>query len=215
VVKEPVFFNHGQEVTQRRTFSMAGIRAFVAIELSEEALEELERLQKKLKEKVPPDAVRWVRPQSIHLTLQFLGDVEPDRVEAIAGALREICRDWKPFTFEMKELGVFPNPRQPRVVWVGIVEPSGALASLQKRVTEALMPLGFEPEKRPFTPHLTLGRASRYANRRALAEAGELVTRFEAGSLGRIPVNRIVLMQSDLKPSGAVYTPLAILNFLE
>jgi 2'-5' RNA ligase len=192
---------------------MASIRAFVAIELSDEAIEELDRLQRKLKEQSPQDAVRWVRPQSIHLTLQFLGDVDSERVEAIAEALREISLDRAPFTFEIRELGVFPNARQPRVVWVGIVEPSGALAALQKGVAEALEPLGFEPEKRAFTPHLTLGRASRQAHRRALAELGELITRFKAGSLGQVFVNRIVLMRSDLRPGGAVYTPLAVLAF--
>ncbi len=192
---------------------MAAIRAFVAIELSEEAIEALDRLQSKLKEQAPPDAVRWVRPRSIHLTLQFLGDVDPGRVEAIAQALRQVSLGRAPFSFEMRDLGVFPNARQPRVVWVGIVEPSGALAALQKEVSRALESLGFEPEQRAFTPHLTLGRASRQAHRRALAELGELVTRFKAGSLCRVFVDRFVLMRSDLKPDGAVYTPMAVLTF--
>jgi 2'-5' RNA ligase len=81
---------------------------------------------------------------------------------------------------------------------------------MQKKVTQALEPLGFEPEKRPYTPHLTLGRASDRASPRDLAELGDLVGRFEAGAVGQVPVDHITLMKSDLTPSGAVYTPLAV-----
>jgi 2'-5' RNA ligase len=190
---------------------MAGIRSFVAIELSDQAREALAELQGNLKAQVPPKAVRWTRPESIHLTLQFLGDVAPDKVEAIAEALREVGAGQAPFTFQLKELGVFPNAGRPRVMWVGVAEPSGALVALQKGVTQALEPLGFEPEKRPYSPHLTIGRADRRAGRQDLAEVGELVTRSEVGILGQVHVERMVLMKSDLQPGGAVYTPLAVI----
>jgi 2'-5' RNA ligase len=190
---------------------MAGIRSFVAIELSDQAREALAELQGNLKAQVPPKAVRWTRPESIHLTLQFLGDVAPDKVEAIAEALREVGAGQAPFTFQLKELGVFPNAGRPRVMWVGVAEPSGALVALQKGVTQALEPLGFEPEKRPYSPHLTIGRADRRAGRQDLAEVGELVTGSEVGILGQVHVERMVLMKSDLQPGGAVYTPLAVI----
>jgi 2'-5' RNA ligase len=191
---------------------MADIRSFVAIELTEEAAVRLSRLQKELKQKSPPDAVRWTRPESIHLTLQFLGDVAPERIQLIGAALREVCRERPPFSFELKDVGVFPNPRRPRVIWVGVAEPSGALAALYKQVTGALEPLGFEAENRPFAPHLTLGRAARQASPRALAELGDLIVRSEPGSLGRVPVDRVILMRSDLKPSGSVYTPQVVVE---
>jgi 2'-5' RNA ligase len=190
---------------------MAAIRSFVAIELSEEAIVALDRLQRELKKQAPPNAVRWSRPESIHLTLQFLGDVAPERIGAVSEALAGVCVGQVPFVIEMQGLGVFPNPRRPRVVWVGISEPSGALAALQKGVSQVLEPLGFEPEQRPFTPHLTLGRASRRASARELVELGELITHFETGVLSRVMVDRIILMRSDLKPDGAVYTPQAVL----
>jgi 2'-5' RNA ligase len=155
--------------------------------------------------------VRWTRPASIHLTLQFLGDVAPGKVEAIADALREVCAGQVSFTFRLRGLGVFPNPNRPRVVWVGIEEPSGTLVALQKGVSQALTPLGFEPEKRAYTPHLTVGRAARNAGRRELAEVGDLITRSEVGTLSQVLVEQITLMKSDLQPSGAVYTPLAVL----
>ena len=190
---------------------MAGIRSFVAIELSDQARQALADLQENLKAQVPPKAVRWTRPESIHLTLQFLGDVAPGKVEAIAEALRGVGAGQAPFTIQLKELGVFPNPGRPRVVWVGVAEPSGALVALQKGVTQALEPLGFEPEKRPYSPHLTIGRADRRAARQDLAEVGELVTRTEVGTLGQVRVEHVVLMKSDLQPGGAVYTPLAVI----
>jgi len=190
---------------------MAGIRSFVAVELSDQVRQALADLQEKLKVQVPPKAVRWTRPESIHLTLQFLGEVAPGKVEAIAEALREVGAGQAPFTFQLKELGVFPNPGRPRVVWVGVAEPSGGLVAVQKGVTQALEPLGFEPEKRPYSPHLTIGRADRRAGRQDLAEVGELVTRTEVGTLGQVRVEHVVLMKSDLQPGGAVYTPLAVI----
>ena len=192
---------------------MAGIRSFVAIDLPDRVRSALAELQEDLKDQAPPKAVRWTRPTSIHLTLQFLGDVAPGAVEAIADALRGVCADHAPFTFELKNLGVFPNPNRPRVVWVGVDEPSGALVALQKGVTQALVPLGFEPEKRAYTPHLTIGRAARHAGRHELAQVGDLITRSQVGTVGQVHVEHITLMKSDLQPGGAVYTPLAVVQF--
>jgi 2'-5' RNA ligase len=194
---------------------MPGIRSFVAIELSDEIRTALADVQGGLKAQAPPKAVRWTRPEAIHLTLQFLGDVAPAKVEAIADALRQVCAGQAPFEFDLKGLGVFPNPGRPRVVWVGVAEPSGALVALQQQVTQALAPLGFEPEKRAYSPHLTIGRAAKDANRRDLAQVGDLIARSAVGTLGRMSVDHINLMKSDLQPGGAVYTPLATIPFAE
>jgi 2'-5' RNA ligase len=188
-----------------------GIRSFVAVELTDAVRQALAGVQRDLKAQAPPGAVRWTRPDSIHLTLQFLGDVPPDQVEAVAGALRAACAGRVPFVFELAGAGVFPNLHRPRVVWVGVVEPSGALGTLQQRVVQALTPLGFSPGERGFTPHLTIGRAARDAGPRDLAALGALVARAGIGSLGRVAVDHVNLMKSDLKPDGAVYTPLAII----
>lgn len=191
---------------------MAGIRSFVAIELSDEVRAALSDLQGSLKAQVPHKTVRWVRPESIHLTLQFLGEVAPSQVEAIADALRGTCANQSPFICQLRDLGVFPNPRRPRIVWVGVTERSGTLMALQKQITLALEPLGFEPEKRSFTPHLTIGRADRRASRPELIGLGELITHSSVGTIAQVSVHHVTLMKSDLRPSGAVYTPLAILT---
>ncbi len=192
-----------------------GIRSFVAVELTDAVRQALADVQRDLTAQAPPGAVRWTRPDSIHLTLQFLGDILPDQVEAVAGALRDACAGRAPFAFELSGAGVFPNPKRPRVVWVGVVEPSGALAALQQRVAEALTPLGFAPEERGFTPHLTIGRAARDASPRDLAALGALVAGASIGSLGRVDVDHVNLMKSDLKSDGAVYTPLAVIPLVK
>jgi 2'-5' RNA ligase len=190
---------------------MTTIRSFVAIELGDQIRQALAGLQRDLKAVMPPQTIRWISPESIHLTLQFLGDVPVNQTQPIIEALLGVCSGIASFSFDLVGLGVFPDRRRPRIVWVGISEPGGVLALLQKRVGQALTPLGFPPEERAFTPHLTIGRATRRASPRDLAMAGEMVTRSDIGLIGRIDVHHVVLMKSDLKPTGAVYTPQATL----
>jgi 2'-5' RNA ligase len=193
---------------------MADIRSFVAIELSEQLRAALAGLQQQLRAPVPSHTVRWTVPESIHLTLQFLGDVAPGNIAPIADALRNVCANRPSFDLVLEGLGVFPNPRRPRIVWVGIVEASGALNALQQAVEQVLAPLGFPPEERPFTPHLTIGRVAREADLPELTRLGEAITRSTTGRLGHMWVDHLSLMKSDLKPSGAVYTPQAVLPLL-
>jgi 2'-5' RNA ligase len=191
---------------------MPGIRSFVAIELPDEARKALGSLQRDLRGRVPPDAVRWTRPESIHLTLNFLGDVAPGSIEQIVAALQEVSAAHSTFAFEIAGVGVFPDPKRPRVVWAGVSESSGVLVALQNDAARLLAPLGFEPEKRPFKPHLTLGRAGRHASPHELAELGEVIAQTKVGTLARVSVDHISLMKSDLRPSGAVYSQQAVIS---
>ena len=190
---------------------MPGIRSFVAIELAAPVLEALDHLQSQLKHKVPAGAVRWTRVESIHLTLQFLGDVAPGQVGNITAALKAVAAEHTAFELELVGLGVFPNPRRPRIVWVGISEPSGALNHLQRAIGRVLTPLGYPPEERAFTPHLTIGRAARDASPAQLTQLGEVITHTQLGRLGRMLVDHLSLMKSDLEPGGAVYSAQAVL----
>ncbi len=189
----------------------AVIRSFVAIELNEPTRRALTALQRDLATRVPRESVRWIAPESLHVTLQFLGDVPYEKIAAIVEALRKVCADVPSFSFDLMGLGVFPNPRRPRIVWVGVHEPQGTLVALHHKVGQMLSPLGFPPEERTFTPHLTIGRASRHASPGELRAIGELITKLDVGLIERVPVERIVLMKSDLRPDGAVYTPQATL----
>lgn len=188
---------------------MEQIRTFIAIELNRDLKDSLVRLQDRLKRQAPERSVRWVQPAGIHLTLQFLGDVPAPRIASISQAVVTTCHGFGSFTIELAGLGCFPNPHRPRVVWVGVREPTGTLNRLQKAIESALVELDFEPEGRPFTPHLTLGRVQRNAGRSDQQRLGELIAASEVGLLSAMTVSSVHVMRSDLRPSGAVYTVLA------
>jgi 2'-5' RNA ligase len=188
---------------------MEKIRTFIAIELDESIKDSLIKLQERLKGEAPRGSVRWVRPEGIHLTLKFLGDVPANQIGEITRALARSCQGFAPFYLSCGGLGCFPNLKRPRVLWVGIQEETGTLAQLQKAIEENVAPLGYPTEKRKFSPHLTLGRVQRRVSSGDQRRLGELVKVSEIGTLSQMQVKSVNLMRSDLRPSGAVYTRLA------
>lgn len=188
---------------------MASIRSFVAVELGSEVKTRLAEIQRQLRSATPSGAVRWVQPESIHVTLKFLGDVPQERIGAIVSALEWACASVAPLVFAVAGAGCFPDARRPNVVWIGVEDPGGGLLALQQAVERALNPLGYPPEGRPFRPHLTLGRTNRNAPGPDLRKVGEAVSGLRVGHVARVDVAEIVLMRSDLSPAGARYTPLA------
>ncbi len=187
---------------------MDKLRLFVAIPLPEVLLDRLADLQHRLKGKVPHKSVRWVRPSGIHLTLKFLGDTPKDKVPTISEALTVVARNAPPCDLSAEGLSCFPHPGRPRVLWVGVEEPTGRLKALQEAVEEAMTGLGYKPERHSFTPHLTLGRVRRGTSRQDEAQIGELVTGMTVEPLAAFEADRFELIQSVLKPSGAEYTTL-------
>lgn len=182
---------------------MSQIRAFIAIPLSAQIIARLEDVQRKLRA-LPAD-VKWVRTESIHLTLKFLGNIEEDMVERISHAVQRGVQGFKPWSVGIRTLGTFPTMRDPRVVWVGLQDSTGQLVMMQERVEHELYQLGFERESRPFTPHLTLGRVRSPRGKQDLVCS--LIDERET-DLGVFEVHRVVLFKSDLQRSGAVYTEL-------
>jgi 2'-5' RNA ligase len=182
----------------------ATLRAFIAAELPAGLREALGRLQAELAR--AGVRARWVRPEGIHLTLRFLGDVPAGAVAPLAETLAAAAAGQAVLSLAAVGLGVFPGARRPRVVWVGLAGEIGGLAGLQRRLEQALAARGFPPEERPFRPHLTLGRFGDAGPPGPVADAlaahaGRELARFELGEL--------VLFRSELRPSGAVYTALA------
>lgn len=187
---------------------MDAIRAFIAIELPEAILAELGNVEARLKPQMPHDAIRWVKADSIHLTLKFLGQVPSDQLGLITSSLRAAVATHAPFALEVKDAGCFPNIHRPRVVWVGVHETGHQLHALQRAVENAISPLGYPTEIRDFTPHLTLGRLARDVRPADQKRIGDVVQAANVGSLGQWEVNQVALIKSDLKPSGAEYTVL-------
>jgi 2'-5' RNA ligase len=150
------------------------------------------------------DEVKWVGGENLHLTLQFLGNVPEDRVPALAAALGEAARASRPLHLEVRGAGGFPNARRPRVIWAGLEGDLGPLAELVRDLGLRLAPLGFPPEDRPWSPHLTLGRA-RGGGAPGLAGALSAVREAQGGSWR---AGEIVLFLSRLTPDGPRYEPL-------
>jgi 2'-5' RNA ligase len=181
------------------------VRTFIAVEIPPSVQQELARIQERLKQGRLP--VRWVAPEKVHLTLKFLGEISPEQVTAVGEATARVAADSQPFDLEAVGIGVFPNVRRPRVVWVGVEGDLGVLRRLQAYLETALAGLGFSPERRPFSAHLTMGRVRRRTSPGDARHVGEVVTGLQVSSLGRWRVDEIVVVRSDLRPTGPIYTP--------
>jgi len=182
---------------------MEQIRAFIAIELPDELKVKLGQLEAQL-QSGKLSWLKWVDPASIHLTLKFLGNIAMDRTGEILRAMEEATQAVPPFQLEVKDPGVFPNLKRVQVVWVGMSGEIDKLGQLQQRLDSNLALLGFAPESRPFTAHLTLARLRNQAPLDERQKFGQIIagTKFEAGT---IKVDTISLMKSQLTREGAIY----------
>jgi len=188
---------------------MEQIRSFVAIELNEELRHQLDLIQRSLKSKGISDEVRWVRPDGIHLTLKFLGNVPANSIKEIVLAVTQGRDGVMPFAISLGGLGCFPTTKRPNVIWVGVDGDTATLARLQTAIEDRLSVLGYPPEKRRSTPHLTLGRVARRVTDSDQRRIGDLIQEQTVGSLGEMQVREVTLMKSELSPAGARYTRLA------
>jgi 2'-5' RNA ligase len=180
----------------------------VAIDLSQTIRQRLGELIARLSEQIPGRSVRWVKSDSIHLTLKFLGDVSSDGVSQAAAALRRVAEAHPPLTFRVQGLGCFPNARRPRVLWIGVHEKDGRLASLHEAIEIALDRLGYKREIRAFSPHLTLGRVRDEAVASGAQGIAAGLAALSDTDLGTVEVSEVCLFQSELRPTGAIYTAL-------
>lgn len=183
------------------------LRLFIAIDLPPEVKQLLGDVQADLRRHT--HVVRWADPGGTHLTLKFLGSVEAEDVERIVRGLHAVAARHRAFTLETDHLGVFPNSQRPRIVWLGIRGNVAALESLQQDVEREIAPLGFPTEQRPFRPHLTLGRSAKEPTADEFRALGQAVTAMNVPRSCAIAVDALVLMQSELGPHGARYTPIA------
>ena len=188
----------------------ADIRTFIAIELSDEVKEFLRSLSSRLKRTAAD--VKWTRIEGIHLTLKFLGNISPDLLPALENEVGLAFSGQKPLKMHVNGVGAFPSLAKARVIWAGLEDSAGELAPLARRVEDLLMPLGFTREKRPFAPHLTLGRTR---SNKGLADLVEEVRQNMDVSGPYFVADQAVLFQSILKPTGAEYHPLVRFPFSE
>lgn len=182
------------------------MRLFVALELTPDVHAAVcgvvERLQRAKAD------VRWVRPEGMHLTLKFIGEIPPEKLDPIRQALAGVTSE-APVELAFGGLGYFPNPRRPRVLWIG-VEASANLSPLAAQLDAALVSLGIEAEKRAYVPHLTLGR---FRSEKGLGELQREIERLPTKEFGRFEARALALFQSKLSPHGAEYTRLDNFTF--
>ena len=179
------------------------MRTFVAVEIPQTIRQALGSIEAELRESGAD--VKWVRPDSVHLTLKFLGEIEAGQVEEIRMAVEDVLPRHAPFSLRVRGMGGFPRLTQPRVVWVGLTGDQGRLGALQREVEGSIGALGFPREERPFQPHLTLGRVRSPKGRERLVAGVQRLTEVD---LGEFPVAAVILFRSELLPSGARYTAL-------
>jgi 2'-5' RNA ligase len=180
--------------------SLALMRLFVAVHLPEEIRARLATVQDRLR-RAQAD-VSWVKPENLHITLKFLGETEPRRLDRIRSALADAAQGAAVFAAEVTGVGTFGG-RNPRVVWVGVRDGATPLAALARAVEDALAEVGVAKERRGFTAHFTLGRVRSPRNLEALLAA---LRAEPVESFGTVCVDQFSLMESELNPSGSIYT---------
>lgn len=184
-------------------FSLSTMRLFVALELPEDVKQVLGTIQHNTQAARLP--IRWVAPDSIHLTLVFLGETRDDRLQQIGTALHTALADQHGLNLSTGELGMFPSWRRPQVVWVGVGGEIDKLTALQAHIAQALVTLGSPRESRPYTAHLTLGRVARTATP---GERTNITRSLQHASLPEHHtwrVETVTLFESRLGPEGPRY----------
>jgi 2'-5' RNA ligase len=184
---------------------MPVIRAFIAIDLSQEIQKRLEEVLANYRSNLPNVPIRWVPATNIHLTLKFLGDVSIANLELLTEMIEKEISSHHQFDISVGGSGAFPNIRQPHVVWVGVEAPP-ELSAIQNGIEVTTSRLGYAREERAFSPHLTLGRVSRNATSQDVKKISNVLEAHKVGFLGATCVEKVHLYRSDLQPAGAVYT---------
>jgi 2'-5' RNA ligase len=183
---------------------MDKIRTFIAVRLPEDIRRRVAEIGRKLKESGAD--VKWVPEENLHVTIKFIGPVEPVRLSALASAVEQAAKGTAPFTVSVGGAGAFPKILRPSVVWVGITSGAEELTALAGRVESFAEEAGFPREERKFSPHITVGRVKTPAGMQKLSASLEQFKFVEAGSF---TIGTVSVMKSQLTPSGPVYSVMA------
>ena len=185
---------------------MNKIRTFVAVDVNESVRRRAARLIEQLAASV--GNVKWVEPQHMHLTLQFLGDVPQTDVHKVCLAVRRAVVGCVPFAMSLLGAGAFPHAGRPSTIWIGVDQGAQQLKTIQQRIQQALKPLGFPPERRAYHPHLTIGRI-----RRGRVSGGSQLARDlrdqQSFDAGRSTVDQVIVYASYLERTGPSYQPMS------
>lgn len=179
-----------------------GHRIFVAVPLAPPLREAIGDLERRLQ--AAGARLRWIRPENLHFTLRFLGQISDAQLSRARTAAREAAGDVGAFSIVLAGVGAYPSPRRPQVIWVGVREGAEALRALAERLDDRLARQRFPREPREFQGHLTLARLREH---RLWPDVSRAIALHEMEVLGRLDVASLVVMESLLRPQGALYTP--------
>ena len=179
------------------------IRCFVAIEIPDTIQTLLTSAQEELRKFVR--GASWVKRENIHLTLKFLGDVAPNQISVIKSSIEQVTDTLSPFSMELGGIGAFPNLSRPRIIWAGVKTGADEVAAIARDIDVRLGRHGYERNEKPFRPHLTLARLKTRVNLKPFVDVFQ---QYDTINGATMVVNQIQVVQSQLRPSGAVYTPL-------
>jgi len=196
---------------------MDELRLFVALELPDRSIRDLENVQDRLRQVDTEDIIRWSSGDGFHLTLKFLGDAPEDELPEICTALGDAINHSQPVSFGLSAegLGGFPDVFTPRTVWAGVTGAIDRLLSLQKVVEKSVAPLRLPVDNKAFSPHLTLGRAYHNAAKAKLSAFGYRLSELDIGPISQWPVKTVSLMHSELRPGGPIYHEVAVWSLVE
>ncbi|MBK9926543.1 MAG: RNA 2',3'-cyclic phosphodiesterase [Anaerolineales bacterium] len=186
---------------------MVPLRTFIAVDIHPTILQSVQHKIEPLRKAIGDSTVRWVPVDNFHLTLKFLGDIAPAKVDDLTRILRTEADSCQPFDIHINGLGSFPNSKRPRVLFIGI-QPQAGLDALQRGIESATAKLGYKSEARDFSPHLTIGRVRENVTAIDQQRIRKALDEIKIDSLGTARVDSVHLYKSELKPSGSVYTKL-------
>ncbi len=186
---------------------MSLLRVFIAIELPAPVCDAIQKQTVRLRQTLGNDLIRWVPTQNMHLTLKFLGDTATSHLDFLKQLLARETDSHPQFDLQLGGLGAFPTLKRPRLLWIGIHAPAD-LTALQRSIEAGTSRLGYEPEERAFSPHLSIGRVRQNVSPPDLQKIRMALDTIQLGNIGIARVDSVHLFKSDLQPSGSIYTKL-------
>jgi 2'-5' RNA ligase len=188
------------------------LRTFFACRISDENLSRIDHLLVDLKNRIP-DSVKWVSPKNLHLTIKFLGEFKQTDVEPVKAALTTALLDFQPFPISIHDLGAFPSPAKPQIIWLGL-EADQALYRLVETLEQQCALLGYPREKRPFAAHITIGRLRQSASPTDSALIAEVLRKRQSLAIGEQSIDALHFFKSELTQRGPIYQTLFTLPFV-
>lgn len=187
------------------------MRTFIAADLTPEILTRVGRISAHIKQQLPGGALKWVSTDNMHLTIKFIGEIQKNKITQVKDLMTHTLQDQSSFEIGIQDLGTYPHINNPRVIWLGITQ-GAPLIEIHNQLDNAMRELNIRSDRREYSPHLTLARVRRDADRATVKEISDNLSEFKVDLLGTITMSEITLYESKLSSEGPEYTPLHVVS---